>query len=126
MKNKIMQKYEAKEITQDQAIDQLTEAFQAGEVSREDLNAGLKELAAGYSFKAMTEEERGAKRLREDAEGFFEPEDRGLERKPVYPDKPDMSRNKDHAGGSVIQHTKQGVYEVWYNEDGYAVKAVRK
>ena len=107
-------------------IAYIMERYNSGEITLKEANAELAALGAGISLKPLTDEERAAKAPREDEEGFFKPEDRGFERKPVYHDKPDMSRDKDHAGGSVIQHTKQGVYEVWYNGDGYAVKAVRK
>lgn len=124
--SEIMEKYKAGNINQDQAIDQLTDAWKNGEVSREDLNAGLKELAAGYSFKERTEEELAAKKQREDEEGFFNPEDRGLERKKMPTLKrPDMKRRKDLAGQVVRQATKIGQFDVTYNEDGYAVKATR-
>ena len=124
--SEIMEKYKAGEINQDQTIDQLTDAWKNGEVSREDLNTGLKELAAGYSFKERTEEELAAKKQREDEEGFFNPEDRGLERKKMPTLKrPDMKRRKDLAGQVVRQATKIGQFDVTYNEDGYAVKATR-
>lgn len=126
MKKKIVEKVAAGEITQDQAIDQLTEAFQTGKVSREELNTGLKELAAGYSFKERTEEELAAKKQREDAEGFFKPEDRGLKpREMPTLKRPDMKRRKDLAGQTVLQRTRQGKFEVNYDEDGYAVRAKR-
>lgn len=41
----------------------------------------------------------------------------------AVPEKPDMSRRLDLAGQVVRQKTKAGVYDVQYNEDGYAVKA---
>lgn len=44
----------------------------------------------------------------------------------ILPDRPDMGRKLDLAGTVQEQKTKAGVYEVHYNEDGYAVKAVRK
>lgn len=123
----IIQKYTNGEISQDDAIDQMTEAFQIGEVTREDLNAGLKELVAGYSFKELTDEEREAKKQREDEEGFFEPEDKGLERKfqPTL-ELPDMKRYPDRANLTVIQRTKKGEFYVDYDENGYAVKSYRK
>lgn len=124
--SEIMEKYNAGEINQDQAIDQLTDAWKNGEVSREDLNTSLKELAAGYSFKERTEEELAAKKQREDEEGFFNPEDRGLERKKMPTLKrPDMKRRKDLAGQTVRQKTKIGQFDVFYDEDGYAVRAKR-
>lgn len=39
------------------------------------------------------------------------------------PKMPDMSRRPDMAGQIARQKTKSGVYDVQYNEDGYAVKA---
>ena len=47
------------------------------------------------------------------------------EAKPVIPDRPDMSRKTELAGQTVRQDTKQGVYDVHYNADGYAVSAER-
>lgn len=44
---------------------------------------------------------------------------------PAIPARPDMHRRKDLAGQVVRQTTKSGLYDVSYNEDGYAVKASR-
>ena len=44
---------------------------------------------------------------------------------PAIPARPDMHRRKDLAGQVVRQTTKIGLYDVTYNEDGYAVKASR-
>ena len=44
---------------------------------------------------------------------------------PAIPARPDMHRRKDLAGQVVRQTTKSGLYDVTYNEDGYAVKARR-
>ena len=44
---------------------------------------------------------------------------------PAIPARPDMHRRKDLAGQVVRQTTKSGLYDVTYNEDGYAVKASR-
>ena len=44
---------------------------------------------------------------------------------PAIPARPDMHRRKDLAGQVVRQTTKCGLYDVTYNEDGYAVKASR-
>ena len=44
---------------------------------------------------------------------------------PAIPARPDMHRRKDLAGKVVRQATKSGLYDVTYNEDGYAVKARR-
>ena len=69
----------------------------------------------------MTDEERAAKKQREDELGFIPATE---EAKPL-PKTPDMRRRKDLAGQVVRQKTKSGLYDVTYNEDGYAVKASR-
>lgn len=43
----------------------------------------------------------------------------------ILPDRPDMSRNEDLVGMSVVQIVKGGKYRVEYDELGYAVKAVK-
>ena len=99
--------------------------YKNGEISIEEANAQLKEAGAGYFFKPMTDEERDEKKAREDALGFFEPEERGFARKPVYPQEPDMSKKPELAGYTVIQKTVAGLFEVTYDEAGYAVEAKR-
>ena len=44
---------------------------------------------------------------------------------PTIPERPDLRRRKDLAGQVVRQTTKAGVYDVNYDEDGYAWKATR-
>ena len=44
---------------------------------------------------------------------------------PTIPERPDLRRRKELAGQVVRQKTKTGVYDVTYDEDGYAVKAKR-
>ena len=119
--SEIMEKYNAGEINQDQAIDQLTDAWKEGEVTREDLNASLKELVAGYSFKERTEEELAAKKQREDEEGFFDPAERGLQRKEMPKLKrPNLRQRRDLAGQTVRQKTRIGQFDVTYDDEGHA------
>ena len=102
------------------------EEYNAGKKTLEETNAALKDAGAIFQLTAPTEEERAEKALREDAEGFFNPEDRGLIRKIMPPlARPDMRRQKELAGQTVLQKTKRGPYEVTYDEDGYAVRAKR-
>lgn len=54
------------------------------------------------------------------AEGF-----RPGEAKDPLPDKVDMGRNQALAGQVVRQNTKRGKFDVTYDADGYAVKAIR-
>ena len=53
-------------------------------------------------------------------EGFLP----GEEKEPL-PDKVDMGRNQALAGQVVRQNTKRGKFDVTYDADGYAVKAIR-
>lgn len=104
-----------------QEVDEL---YKAGEITAVEANAYLKEFGAGYFFDPASATDE--KKLREDQEGFFNPEDRGLERKKMPTLKrPDMKRRTDLAGQVVRQITKIGQFDVHYDEDGYAVKAVR-
>lgn len=56
-----------------------------------------------------------------------------VDEEPDYPEKevtklpvePDMSRKPEMAGKTVTQKTQRGTFDVTYNEDGYAVKAVK-
>lgn len=45
--------------------------------------------------------------------------------KEVLPDEVDRSRHIERANTSVVQKTKKGTYETFYNEDGYAYKFVK-
>ena len=56
---------------------------------------------------------------------LVEPEPEPEQEAPAIPARPDMHRRKDLAGQVVRQTTKIGLYDVTYNEDGYAVKASR-
>lgn len=56
---------------------------------------------------------------------LVEPEPEPEQEAPAIPARPDMHRRKDLAGQVVRQTTKIGLYDVTYNEDGYAVKARR-
>lgn len=104
-------------------MNEIINKYKAGEITVDEANEKLREAGAGYYLKPLTEEERAAKKEREDIAGFFEvPEG---QRKPTYPQKPDMGRNKDLAGFTVVQKTVAGLFAVEYDEDGYAVKAVR-
>lgn len=108
-----------------QNIEETNEMYKAGELSAAEANEYLKKFEAGYFFDPASA--TAEKKEREDKEGFFNPEDRGLKRKPTYPARPDMSRRPDLAGRKepVRQITKIGTYDVYYNEDGYAVRSVR-
>lgn len=87
--------------------------------SYDEINAELK--ATGATFHL--EEERTGKGWteREMSEGFIAPTE---EAKPV-PERPVMARRVDLAGKRIIQTTKAGRYEVFYDIDGYAEKAIK-
>ena len=103
-------------------INEIMQKYTAGEKTLEETNEALK--AAGvteFHLVHMTEEERTAQKQREDEEGFIP----ATEEAEVLPKTPDMRRRKELAGQVVRQKTKTGVYDVTYDEDGYAVKAKR-
>ena len=103
-------------------IAEIIGKYAAGEKTLEETNAALKEAGATeFHLEHMTEEELAAKREREDEEGFIP----ATEEAEVLPKTPDMRRRKELAGQVVRQKTKSGLYDVTYDEDGYAVKAKR-
>ena len=108
------------------SISEIMEKYNAGEINIEEANEQLKAAGAGISLKPLADEERAAKKQREDEEGFFDPVDRGLKpREMPTLKRPDMKRRKDLAGQTVLQRTRQGKFEVNYDEDGYAIRAKR-
>lgn len=102
-------------------VNEIMEKYKAGEITVEEANKQLRQQGANFHLEPMTDEERAAKKQREDELGFIPATE---EAKPL-PKTPDMRRRKDLAGQVVRQTTKSGVYDVTYNEDGYAVKARR-
>lgn len=102
-------------------VNETMSKYNAGEITLEQANEELKAAGAGFHLVHMTEEERAAQKQREDEEGFIP----ATEEAEVLPKTPDMRRRKELAGQVVRQKTKTGVYDVTYDEDGYAVKAKR-
>ena len=102
-------------------VNEIMEKYKAGEITVEEANKQLRQQCANFHLEPMTDEERAAKKQREDELGFIPATD---EAKPL-PKTPDMRRRKDLAGQVVRQKTKSGLYDVTYNEDGYAVRASR-
>ena len=100
-------------------LSEIMEQYNAGKKTLEEANAALTEY--GIRLKPLTDEERAAKKQREDELGFIPATEEG---KPL-PKTPDMRRRKDLAGQVVRQKTKSGLYDVTYDADGYAVKARR-
>ena len=100
-------------------LSEIMEQYNAGKKTLEEANAALTEY--GIRLKPLTDEERAAKKQREDELGFIPATD---EAKPL-PKTADMRRRKELAGQVVRQKTRSGLYDVTYNEDGYAVKASR-
>lgn len=96
--------------------------YSEGAITLEQANAALKNAGATFHLADLTDEEREAKRQRENEEGTI---DIGRGNEPILPKTPDMRRRKELAGQVVRQNTKTGVYDVTYDEDGYAVKAKR-
>lgn len=97
-------------------LSEIMEQYNAGKKTLEEANAALTEY--GIRLKPLTDEERAAKKQREDELGFI-PAD---EAKPL-PKTADMRRRPDLAGQVVRQHTRAGDFDVTYTDAGYAVSA---
>lgn len=102
-------------------VNEIMEKYKAGEITVEEANEQLRQQGANFHLEPMTDEERAAKKQREDELGFIPATE---EAKPL-PKTPDMRRRKDLAGQVVRQKTNSGLYDVTYDADGYAVKARR-
>ena len=102
-------------------VNEIMEKYKAGEITVEEANEQLRQQGANFHLEPMTDEERAAKKQREDDLGFIPATE---EDKPL-PKTPDMRRRKDLAGQVVRQMTRSGPFDVTYDADGYAVKARR-
>ena len=102
-------------------VNETMSKYNAGEITVEEANEQLRQQGANFHLEPMTDEERAAKKQREDEEGFIPATE---EAKPL-PKTPDMRRRKDLAGQVVRQMTRSGPFDVTYDADGYAVKARR-
>ena len=100
-------------------LSEVMEQYNAGKKTLEEVNAALTEY--GICLKPLTDEERAAKKQREDEQGYIPSTE---EAKPL-PKTPDMRRRPDLAGQVVRQMTRSGPFDVTYDADGYAVKARR-
>ena len=102
-------------------VNEIMEKYKAGEITVEEANEQLKSAGAAFHLEPMTDEERAAKKQREDEQGYIPATE---EAKPL-PKTADMRRRKDLAGQVVRQMTRSGPFDVTYDADGYAVKARR-
>ena len=102
-------------------VNETMSKYNAGEITVEEANEQLRQQGVNFHLEPMTDEERAAKKQREDEEGFIPATE---EAKPL-PKTPDMRRRKDLAGQVVRQMTRSGPFDVTYDADGYAVKARR-
>ena len=98
-------------------LSEVMEQYNAGKKTLEEANAALTEY--GIRLKPLTDEERAAKKQREDELGFIPATEEG---KPL-PKTADMRRRPDLAGQVVRQHTRAGDFDVTYTDAGYAVSA---
>ena len=102
-------------------VNEIMDKYKAGEITVEEANEQLRQQGANFHLEPMTDEERAAKKQREDELGFIPATE---DAKPL-PKTPDMRRRKDLAGQVVRQMTRSGPFDVTYDADGYAVKARR-
>ena len=100
-------------------INAIVKAYKANALTADEANKALAEAGAPFRFdpdkagRGWTEAEMAA---------GFKPGDPAVE----VPDKPDMSRREELAGLTVAQRTRGGIYDVTYDDLGYAVKAVKR
>ena len=102
-------------------VNEIMEKYKAGEITVEEANEQLRQQGANFHLEPMTDEERAAKKQREDEEGFIP----ATEEAEALPKTPDMRRRKELAGQVVRQMTRSGPFDVTYDADGYAVNARR-
>ena len=100
-------------------VNEIMEKYKAGEITVEEANEQLRQQGANFHLEPMTDEERSAKKQREDELGFIPATEEG---KPL-PKTADMRRRPDLAGQVVRQHTRAGDFDVTYTDAGYAVSA---
>lgn len=100
-------------------VNEIMEKYKAGEITVEEANEQLRQQGANFHLESMTDEERAAKKQREDELGFIPATEEG---KPL-PKTADMRRRPDLAGQVVRQHTRAGDFDVTYTDAGYAVSA---
>ena len=100
-------------------VNEIMEKYKAGEITVEEANKQLRQQGANFHLEPMTDEERAAKKQREDEQGYIPATE---EAKPL-PKTPDMRRRKDLAGQVVRQMTRSGPFDVTYTDAGYAVSA---
>ena len=99
-------------------INEIIEAYKKHQITADEANKALADAGSNIRFnpdnaKGWTEEQM---------ENGFLPGDPAVE----LPERPDMSRREELAGLTVSQRTKGGIYDVTYDELGYAVKAVKQ
>lgn len=106
-------------------ITEILRKYGAGEITAEEANKAL--AGTTISVDPLKGCVCGCWSKREMAEGFFDPVEIGLEPKDIedVPQTPNLKRNKAFANLTVIQKVVSGEFAVTYDEDGYAVKAVR-
>ena len=99
-------------------IDEIISAYKTGEITVEAANEALK--AAGAIFRLNPDKNPGGGWTEAEMQEGFIP---GTAGDPM-PKDPDMGRAEELAGMVVAQRTVKGIYDVTYDELGYAEKAV--
>lgn len=106
-------------------ITETLRKYGAGEITAKEANKALS--GTGISVDPLKGCVHGCWTKREMAEGFFDPAEFGFDPKTfgVLSHTPDMKRVPAFANLTVVQPVKSGSFEVTYDENGYAQKAVR-
>lgn len=104
----------------DKIIEKIIEDYKTGNKTLEETNGALKAAGANFHLDPDKNPDSGWTEA-EMAAGFL-PGDPATP-KPVGPN---MGRVTALAGQTVVQETKGGRFAVSYDEDGYAVKAIKQ
>ena len=99
-------------------INAIIEAYKNHQITADEANKALAD--AGSNIRLNPDNAKGW--TEEQMENGFLPGEPAVE----LPERPDMSRREELAGMTVVQRTKSGIYDVTYDEMGYAVKAVNR
>ena len=100
-------------------LEEIMMAYKNGEKTVEETNAALD--AIGANIHIDPNKNPGGGWTEAEMEKGFIP----CEATVALPNRPDMSRNMNFAGLVTVQKTNSGKYHVFYDEDGYATKAVK-
>lgn len=114
------------ESTSVRETDDIFKKYNSGESTIDETNAALKDANANFHLEPLSDEERLAKKQREDESGYI-PNPNPVKH---LPKKVDLRRRLDLIGTprhmrEIEQKTLQGTFIVHYDDQGYAIRATK-